>query len=175
MNIIAICGDSGVGKTTLANKLAKNMPNTFVLECDRYHKWERDDDNWKNFTHLNPEANHIDKMFYDILTLKYGKSIEQVDYDHSNGKFTEPKLIVPTQNLIVCGLHAAYYPNLYNKIIYIDIDYEIKKRWKIKRDVEERGYSIEEVEKSIEKRIQDYIKYVLPQKEVADYVIGYND
>jgi uridine kinase len=175
MNIIGICGDSGSGKTTLAQILKSRFNDSFILECDRYHKWERNDPHWKNITHLNPEANNLDKMFYDILTLKYGKSINQSDYDHSTGKFTEKQLIVPPQTLIVCGLHSAYYPNLYNTIVYVDTDYEIKKKWKIKRDVEERGYKLDEVVASIEKRREDYIKYVLPQREATDYVIKFED
>ena len=92
-NVFAICGDSGSGKTTLGGILKKYFNNSFMLECDRYHKWERGDDNWKKFTHLNPDANYLTKMNDDIFDLKIGKSIYQVDYNHSNGKFTEKEQI----------------------------------------------------------------------------------
>jgi len=42
-NTFAICGDSGSGKSTLSNILQEYFSNSFVLECDRYHKWERND------------------------------------------------------------------------------------------------------------------------------------
>ena len=62
-NTIAITGDSGTGKTTISNILKELFSDSFVLECDRYHKWERNDENWKKYTHLNPDANYITKMF----------------------------------------------------------------------------------------------------------------
>jgi ABC-type multidrug transport system fused ATPase/permease subunit len=39
-NTIAITGDSGSGKTTLSNIIKQLFNNSFILECDRYHKWE---------------------------------------------------------------------------------------------------------------------------------------
>lgn len=174
-NVFAICGDSGSGKSTLSNLLKQSFSNSFMLECDRYHKWERNNENWNKLTHLNPEANYITKMHEDVFNLKIGKDIYQVDYDHYTGKFTEKQLINPSDNLIVCGLHSLYGDNnaLYNLKIFMDTDETLKKKWKIKRDVKERGYSIEKVLNSIKKREEDYKKYILPQKEEADLVIKF--
>ena len=44
--------------------------DSFILECDRYHKWERGNENWKIYTHLHPEANNIDEALKDISLLK---------------------------------------------------------------------------------------------------------
>ena len=69
-NVFAIAGDSGSGKTTLGNYLKNYFSSSFMLECDRYHKWERGDKNWDNYTHLNPEANYISKFSDDVYNLK---------------------------------------------------------------------------------------------------------
>lgn len=174
-NVFGICGDSGSGKTTLGNILKKFFSNSFILECDRYHKWERGNENWQKYTHLNPEANYISKMNEDIFNLKIGNSIFQVDYDHKNGKFTENKLINSSENIIVCGLHSLYntYEHLYDLKIYVDTDFDLKKDWKIKRDVIERGHSLENVLKQIDKRKDDYEKYILPQRNKSDLVINF--
>jgi uridine kinase len=173
-NVFAIAGDSGSGKTTLANILKKYFSNSIMLEGDRYHKWERGDDNWKNFTHLNPDANYLTKMNEDIFDLKIGKTIYQVDYDHQNGKFTEKEQIDSSDNIIVCGLHTLYgQDELYDFKIFINTEKYLKDRWKIKRDVFERGYSIESVKEQIEKREQDYEFYILPQIEKSDIVINF--
>ena len=74
-NVFAICGDSGSGKSTLSNLLKTYFTNSFTLECDRYHKWERGNDNWSKITHLNPKANYIEKMKEDVFNLKIGKEI----------------------------------------------------------------------------------------------------
>lgn len=174
-NSFAICGDSGSGKSTLSNILQQYFSNSFVLECDRYHKWERDDQNWKKLTHLNPEANYITKMENDIFDLKIGKTIYQVNYDHSNGKFTQKEKIEKSDNIIVCGLHSLYSENhgAYNLKIFIDTDINLKTKWKIKRDMQNRGYSIEETLKQIEARKEDYYKYIYPQKDKSDIVINF--
>ena len=131
-NVFAICGDSGSGKTTLGNLLKKYFNSSFLLECDRYHKWERNDENWSKFTHLNPEANFLTKMSEDIFDLKIGRSIYSVDYDHKNGKFTQKQKIENSKNLIVCGLHSLYdkSDSLYDLKIFMDTDPNLKKNGK---------------------------------------------
>ena len=178
-NVFAICGDSGSGKSTLSDLLKSSFTDSFKLECDRYHKWERNDTNWTNLTHLNPNANFITKMNEDVFNLKIGNEIYQVDYDHHTGKFTDKQLINPTNNLIVCGLHSLSVDHtvsgdtLYNLKIYMDTDDTLKKKWKISRDVTERGYSVEQVLQNMKKREKDYTKYIDPQKENADLIIRF--
>lgn len=174
-NVFAIAGDSGSGKTTLGNLLKKYFSNSLMLECDRYHKWERGHHKWKDLTHLNPEANFLTKMSDDIFDLKIGKNIYQVDYDHKTGTFTEKEYIESCDNIIVCGLHSLYVENknLYNLKIFMDTDINLKKKWKINRDVIERGYNIEKVLKQIEDRRSDYEKYILPQKHLSDIIINF--
>jgi hypothetical protein len=174
-NIFAICGDSGSGKTTIGNLLKKYFSSSFMLECDRYHKWERGNDNWKSITHLNPDANYIAKMNDDIFDLKIGKSIYQVDYDHHSGKFTEKEKIETSDNIIVCGLHSLYSKNdlVYNLKIFMDTDINLKYSWKIKRDTTERGYSLEKILNQIKSRETDYIDYIYPQREKSDVIINF--
>lgn len=174
-NVFAICGDSGSGKTTLGNVLKKFFSNSFMLECDRYHKWERNDDNWKSYTHLNPESNFLSKMSQDVFDLKIGKSIYHVDYDHNTGKFTDTEIIDSSDNLIVCGLHSLYNDNnhLYNLKIFVDTCDNLKLKWKIERDVNERGYTLEKVLKQIKDRQNDYLKYIYPQKDLSDLIVNF--
>ena len=174
-NAIAISGDSGAGKSTLANLLKKNYNNSFVLEGDRYHKWERKDKRWNYVTHLDPNANYIAKMENDILDLKLGKNIYQVDYDHSNGKFTNKKKIKAKKNLIVCGLHSlnGVKENIYNLKIYMDTDEKLKQEWKIFRDTKIRKKKIEAVIDQIKKRKKDFKNYIDPQKKKSDLIVRF--
>lgn len=174
-NVFAIAGDSGTGKTTLGNILQKYFSSSFMLECDRYHKWERKDDNWKKYTHLNPEANYLTKMNEDIFDLKIGKAIYQVDYDHSSGKFTQPEKIDSSDNMIICGLHSLYSDDesVYDIKIFIDTDETLKYTWKIKRDMAKRGYTKEAILAQIESRKEDYMKYILPQRDISDVVVNF--
>jgi uridine kinase len=177
-NIIAIAGDSGSGKTTLLNELSElfDKDNYLKLETDRYHKWERGNDNYLQFTHLNPKANNLEKMSKDVYNLKIGSEIYSVDYDHDTGKFTQEEKIESKNNVILCGLHTLYNKNV-NEIIdlkiFMDTDRELIKKWKIKRDVEERGYSVEKVLKQLETREKDYEEYIKNQKDNADIIINF--
>jgi uridine kinase len=173
-NTIAITGDSGSGKTTVSNILKNLFNNSFILECDRYHKWERGNENWNTITHLNPEANYITKMENDVFNLKIGKDIYQVDYDHKTGQFTDNQVIESKENIIVCGLHCLYLPdNVINLKVYMDTDDNLRIPWKVKRDIHKRGYTIEKIMKQINDRKLDFDTYIYPQREQADLIINF--
>lgn len=176
MKTFAVCGDSGTGKTTMAATLARHLFNVMILECDRYHKWERGDPNWKHFTHLNPEANKIDLMNQDIQTLKKGKSIFQRSYSHDTGTFTEEEEIRSAENIITCGLHTLVCPDgLYDVKIFMDTDPILKTQWKISRDVGKRGYSLEQVKEQIENRLGDYESFLQPLALSADVIVNFRN
>lgn len=174
-NVFAICGDSGSGKTTLGTILKNIFDKSFIMECDRYHKWERNDPHWKTLTHLNPNANYLLKMSDDIFDLKIGKNVYQVDYDHKNGKFTEKQEISTSDNIIVCGLHCMYSNtnNVFNVKIFIDTDENLRIPWKIQRDMKKRNYTIEKIIRQIEDRKEDYYNFIYPQKKDADIIINF--
>lgn len=176
-NIIAISGDSGSGKTSLSKILELLFEKEVcILETDRYHKWERGNKNYKKYTHLNPYANHLERMSEDVFQYKIGEDVYQVDYNHKNGKFTQKQKIKNKNNLVLCGLHTLYQPNmnkLLNLKIYLDTDRELINKWKIERDVKERGYSLEKVLKQIEGRQKDYNKYIIQQKANSDIIIQF--
>ena len=177
-NIIAISGDSGSGKSTLSKclKYLYSSENCLLLETDRYHKWERGNENYNYITHLNPEANNLEKLSEDVYNLKIGNEIYQVDYNHETGKFTNKERIESKQNIILTGLHTLFNYTLnpvFNLKIFINIQKDLVKSWKLKRDVEERGYHLEKVLAQINKRLEDYEKYILIQKDNADVMINF--
>ncbi len=174
---IGIGGDSGVGKTRLLDNL-KSIFGIKLLEIegDGEHKWERGDENWNKFTHLDPKANHIHKQAEAIHELKLGRNIKRSEYDHKTGRFTEPSLIKPKELIAISGLHPFYLPKLRKIIdlkIYLDTDEKIRRHWKIIRDTEKRGYSHEKIIEQIEARIPDTEKFIYPQKKYADLIINF--
>ncbi len=178
--IVGISGDSGSGKSTLVG-IFKNMfgaQRILALECDGDHKWTREDSNWKSYTHLNPIANFLYRQAKDISMLKAGKSVFRSEYNHSTGKFDPPKKILPKPYVLVTGLHALYLPQLRQQEdlkIYMDIDENLRRFWKIQRDVHQRGHSLEDTLVQIESRMPDFHKYIEPQKDNADLLISYFD
>lgn len=175
--IIGIGGDSGVGKTTLLNNLQNVLGNKLLpIEGDGEHKWERGDDNWNKFTHLDPKANNIHKQSEALNSLKNNEIIFRSDYNHIDGKFSELKKIKPKEFIVISGLHPFYLPKLRKNIdfkIYIDTEESLRRHWKIIRDTKKRGYSIQKIMEQIENRMEDAKKYIYPQKEFADMILKY--
>lgn len=177
-NTIGITGNSASGKSTVSKAIERifKFDKKIILETDRYHKWERGNSNWSNNTHLNPDANYLEKLQEDTYNLKIGNDIYTVDYNHKNGKFTPLKKIETKENIIICGLHTLYQDKLRDIIdikVYIDTEEKLQYYWKLKRDVRERGYSESNVFYAIEKRKEDYLKFIIPQRQYSDIIIKF--
>jgi len=174
MTRFAVCGDSGAGKTTMATTLARHLSGVVILECDRYHRWERNDPHWKYYTHLNPGAIELGLMNRDVQTLEEHKSIFRRGYDHATGRFTPDQEIKPADNIIACGLHTFICPEgLYDVSIFMDPDPVLKTQWKISRDIGKRGYTLQEVKKQIAKRQKDYVSFLQPLMLRADVIVNF--
>jgi len=174
---IGISGDSASGKTSLVN-LLKNIfgDNILHIEGDGEHKWERSNSNWETITHLNPKANFLHKQVDYIKKLKAKQKIYRNDYDHSTGKFILNKKYYSKDFIALSGLHTLYLPSLRDVLdlkIFLDPDQEIRKKWKVDRDVKKRGYKKDDVINSFNKRLEDGIKYIDSQKIHADIIISY--
>jgi phosphoribulokinase len=63
--------------------------------------------------------------------------------------------------------------NIINLKIFIDTDINLKIPWKIKRDIQKRNYTLEQIMKQINDRTTDYNMYILPQREHADIIINF--
>lgn len=176
--VIAIAGDSASGKSTFMNYIQEILPQESYLsiETDSYHKWERHDEHWKEYTHLNPDANNLERMSEDVLRLKIGNNVSLVEYDHNTGKFLQEKITYAKPFLILCGLHTLYKKNLLKDLdlkIFLNTEEHLKIDWKVKRDMQERNYTLDKIMNTILKRKEDSDKYIQPQKDAADIIITY--
>ena len=175
--VIGIGGDSGSGKTSLLTQM-KNIfgENIITMEGDGCHKWERDNKNWTQYTHLDPKANYLHNQMREIMKLKNQEAILHSDYNHETGKFDEAVKITPKPFVILSGLHPFYLPKMRKVMdlkIYLNTNETLRKYWKIKRDTAQRGYNPDKVMQSISDREVDAKKYIEPQKDFADLIIEY--
>jgi uridine kinase len=173
---LGIAGDSGAGKDTLARAMTDIFGQHTVvhLSGDDYHVWDRYAPMWKGLTHLDPRANDLQRFNNDALALMDGKPVDNRHYDHSAGRFLAPAKLHRNDVIIVSGLHALRMSRLSQRFdvsVFLDIDEELRRAWKIHRDVGERGHPIENVMRSIERRAIDAHRYIHPQKPKADLVL----
>lgn len=175
--LIGVAGDSGAGKSTVVRDLKEVLGTRLLyLEGDADHRWERHHQQWSRYTHLDPKANHLHRQLHDLKSLKAGQSVLRGEYDHETGKFTAPHKILPRDFTLICGLHPFYLPNMRRLLdlkIYIDTEEELRRDWKIQRDIQSRGYSQEKILEQIQSRMPDARRYIHPQKEYADIIIRY--
>jgi phosphoribulokinase len=198
--LIGVAADSGCGKSTFMRRLVQNFgggnvgplgggfgsesgweTNTLVSEdvtvicLDDYHLNDREGRKVTQRTALDAAENNFDLMYEQLAALKSGKSIKKPIYNHVNGTLDTPEEITPTGIVIIEGLHPMYdsrVRDLLDFSIYLDISDEIKFAWKIQRDMEERGHSLESIKASIESRKPDFDAFVGPQRSDSDLVIS---
>lgn len=173
--MIGIGGDSGCGKSTLMGDLRAMFGLRLLdIEGDGDHKWERGDPNWSDFTHLNPKANYLHRQADDLLALKQGSTVIRQDYDHDSGRFTEGKALKPKEYVVISGLLPFCLPKMRKLIdlkIYMDPHEELKRHWKLQRDIKERGHTSDKVLAQIKEREKDMLRFIQPQRDYADLII----
>lgn len=174
--VIGIAGDSGAGKNRLADTLSRvfDVRRNSYVEGDDYHRWERGNQNWASITHLSPRANFLDTMSSHTLTLTSGRTVLQPHYDHGSGRFTPPRPYKPSQTILVQGLHTLYPKSLRDIMdlkVFISPHPLVRLAWKIARDRDERGHSLEKILNSMRMRAMDGQKYIEPQRAHADWII----
>lgn len=170
---IGISGDSGSGKDTLSNAILGLFGKHSVTQIsgDDYHQWDRHKPIWNIVTHLNPLANDLSGFTRDLLKLSTGRSIRSRYYNHDTGKLTTGEALPSNDIVIASGLHTLHLPvtrELLDLKIFLNIDEELRRFLKIKRDVHQRGYTQEKVLESIERRLRDSNMYIAPQMKHAD-------
>lgn len=174
---IGVAGDSGSGKTTFTRAIRAIFGPELVatITLDDYHRYDREERRRLGITPLVPEANDLDLLAEHVRYLKDGKSVMKPVYDHTAGTFADPVPFSPARVLILEGLHTFFTPHLRSLLdfsLFVDPDPEVKRLWKLRRDMERRGYRKEEVLAEMEARIPDYERYIAPQRGYADAVIG---
>jgi phosphoribulokinase len=174
---IGVAGDSGSGKTTFTQGVRDIFGTDLVstITLDDYHRLDREGRKREGLTALNPEANRIDRLEQDLIMLRRGVPIEKPVYNHTTGTFDTPVIFRPKKILILEGLHTLFTPTLRRYLdftLFVDPAREVKYDWKLRRDMEKRGYSQDAVLREIAEREPEYEQYIAPQKAYADAVIG---
>jgi len=200
--VIGLAADSGCGKSTFMRRVTSTFggdqcgplgggfgapggweTNTLVSDMatviclDDYHLNDREGRKVSGLTALNTAEQKFDLMYEHVKALKDGQSVMKPIYNHVNGTLDTPEKIEPTPVIIIEGLHPFVDERVRDLIdfsLYLDISPDVKLNWKIQRDMEERGHSLESIMASIEARKPDFDAYIEPQKEFADYVIECN-
>ena len=176
--MLAIAGDSAAGKTTLTRGIAETLgaDRATALCVDDYHRFDRAERRDVPFTVLHPDCNYIEVMEQHLQLLALGRPILKPVYDHSTGELVRPVLVEPRDFVIVEGLlplHTKLARACFDITVYLDPPEEIRRKWKIRRDCAERGYTPEAVLAELDRREPDSAAFIRPQRQSADIAIKF--
>jgi len=196
--IIAVTGSSGAGTSTVRvafEHIFQRMAITpAIVEGDSFHAYDREAMakqihraviRGENFSHFGPAANRFDKL--EALFRSYGSEgtgerrrylhseAEAAEADQKPGTFTPWKpLPEGTDVLFYEGLHGGLVTERFDIARHVDLLIgvvpTINLEWiqKLHRDTNERGYSQETVTQTIQRRMHDYVHYIVPQFSRTD-------
>lgn len=178
--IIGIAGGSGSGKTTVIRKImaALDSSSIAVLEHDAYYKDLRhrtaEERQAVNFDH--PDSLDTALLLSHVQQLLDGHSVEKPIYDynrhlrHEETIRIDPKPVIIVDGILVLAETAL--ANLMDIKLFVDTDGDVRLLRRIRRDIEERGRSIENILAQYEKTVRPmYIQFVEPSKRRADVII----
>jgi phosphoribulokinase len=176
--ILGMVGDSAAGKTTLSRGIAQILgaERVSVLCTDDYHRYNRQQRKELGITPLNPACNYLDMMAQHLRLLRAGEPILKPHYEHRLGDFGPPQYIVSQPFLIVEGLLGFYWQemrNAYSVRVYLNPPEELRRRWKVRRDSTQRGYSEQEVLRELDIREPDSAAFIRPQRSHADIEVSF--
>lgn len=174
--VFALAGDSGSGKTTLSGGIKRILGEDMVasFSMDDYHSLDRNQRKERGITPLHPDANHLDLLADHLEALRSWQQVDKPVYDHSVGAISGTVPFGPAPVVIVEGLHPFYTERLRalsDIKIFVDPSRSVKRLWKIRRDVRDRGYDPDQVMREILQREPDYKLYVDIQKIYAEIVV----
>lgn len=144
------------------------------IEGDDYHLYERGAPEWTTLTHLNPLANDLGRLRKDAVRALSRQLVSARSYDHQSGKFKSAFVTSPGDFLIVNGLHALYIEHerdVFDLRVFLSMDETLREEFKMSRDLNNRGASIQQVRDSLAQRAPDAERYVNVQKNMADVAI----
>jgi len=178
--IIGICGGTGSGKTTIARAILDSVGSTEVvlIEQESYYRnladMPLDERHQANFDH--PDAIDSDMLVNHIKRLKQGEPVEMPVYDmvtHTRRDITEtlkPKPVVIVEGILIFAEPRVL--DLLDVRVFVDTPDDIRLMRRLKRDIIERGRTVERTLEQYERTIRPmHFEFVEPSKRHADIII----
>lgn len=182
MYIIGITGGSGSGKTTFAEKVIKRIApqQIAILHLDSYYlptipEYLITKSGKINFDH--PDSFDWKLVETHLTALKEGEPVNIPVYDFStNSRLEETTAVAPVKLVLFEGIFSLYHPHIRSLMdikCFLHVDADIRFTRRLHRDVKERGRDLESVISQYYDSVRPmHQKYLEPQKQYADFVVG---
>lgn len=179
VNFIGVTGGSGSGKSTVAKHVIETVGPERVtyMQQDSYYKdlghLPEDVRRKLNFDH--PDAFDSELFYEHLCCLKRGESIEQPRYDFKTftriGSHTmQARKVILVEGILV--LAEEQLRQMLDIKIFVDTDPDIRIIRRLRRDVLERGRSLEYVLTQYVETVRPmHQQFIEPTRRFADIVI----
>ncbi len=178
--VIGVAGGSGSGKSTVVREIVRGVSPEAVSQVhhDAYYRdfdhLSADERAGINFDH--PDALETELMVRHLDALRAGVPIEMPVYDfRSHTRRHETIPVLPTRIVLVDGILVLAEPELRDRMdirVFVDTDPDIRLIRRLRRDVAERGRSVESVLAQYETTVRPMHRdFVEPSKRWADIII----
>ena len=177
---IGVAGGTGSGKTTVANAIRNRVgeDRIAILSHDWYYRdWvdlPKDMLDHKNFDH--PDSLETDLLVRHLKALKGGRpSRSPSTTSRPTGAPPRPTGWSPARSILVDGILIYAEPELrklFDVKIFVDTDADVRLIRRIRRDIAERGRTLESVAAQYESTVRPmHLEFVEPSKRYADLII----
>jgi phosphoribulokinase len=171
--IVGITGAGGAGKTTFADNIVLyyGKEHCATIDLDDY-LISREERGTLGLTGYHPQANNLSLARDNILELINCKDIQKPTYNHVTGKSGETQIVNSRPLIIIEGVTTLYpeLADLINISFYLDALESTQIQSRIERDVNKRGYTLQQALTLFEALKPDYKKYIEPGKKLASVV-----
>ena len=177
--VIGICGGSGSGKTTVAEKLMEAFPDeALLLSMDFYYR-RHDALTYEQRCAINydhPDSLEITLMAEHLKALKRGETVTVPLYDFTVHNRSDKVLTLEGKPLVIVeGILLFTDDELTDQMdirIFVDTDADVRVLRRAKRDMAERGRSMESVMSQYLATVKPmHEKYVEPCRKKAHIIV----
>lgn len=177
--LIGITGGSGSGKTTLAAALQKRFgpEELLLISLDSYYR-DRSDlslDERRKLNYDHPDAFDQPLLVEHLEALRKGESVAQPVYDYTQHLRGGTLEIAPAPVILVEGILTLALPHvreLFDLKIYVDTPADLRVLRRLKRDVEDRGRTVDSVIAQYLATVRPmHEAHIEPTKELADLIV----
>lgn len=178
--VLGVAGGTGSGKTSVVRAIldAVGRERIAFMEQDSYYvdvEWSSEAELLHhNFDH--PAALDNELLISHVAALKAGHPVEVPIYDFVSHRRTARTRRVESRPVVLLeGILIFVEPALRELLdfkVYVDTDADIRLIRRLKRDMAERGRTVEDVLRQYEESVRPmHLEFVEPSKRWADVII----
>ena len=184
--IIGVAGGTGSGKTTVSQEILRRVGAERIafIQHDSYYRDQShlpaEERARLNYDHPNSLESEL--LVMHLRQLQAGRAVDMPLYDFTrHARRGESRHVEPRRVILVEGILIFAEPALreiFDVKIYVDTDADLRFIRRLRRDITERGRTVELVIEQYEKTVRPmHLEFVEPSKRYADLIIpqgGFN-